>query len=94
MVSFFFAFALICFSFRVTYPLFPCFLFLDTVSPLYNDIRYNSKIRYDVNSVCTKISGSCIFSLTVPRYFLGKHMFFDICKNRLAEAILTNTQNV
>ena len=28
-----------------------------TVNPLYNDIRYNSKIRYNVNSVCTKISG-------------------------------------
>ena len=34
-----------------------------TVKPLYNDIRYNSKIRYNVNLVCTNISGSCIFSL-------------------------------
>ena len=32
------------------------------MDPLYNGIRYNSKIRYNVNSVCTKISGSCIWS--------------------------------
>ena len=37
-----------------------------TVNPLYNDIRYNSKIRYNVNSVHTKISRSCIFSLIFP----------------------------
>ena len=30
------------------------------VSPLYNDIRYNSKIRYNVDSVNSNISGSCI----------------------------------
>ena len=24
--------------------------------PLYNGIRYNSKIRYNVNPICTKIS--------------------------------------
>ena len=47
-----------------------------TVNPLYNDIRYNSKIRYNVNLVCTKISGSCTFSLTVPCYSLGKHTFW------------------
>ena len=46
-----------------------------TVNPLYNDIPYNSKIHYNVNLVCTKISGSCIFSLTVPCHSLGKHMF-------------------
>ena len=45
------------------------------VSPLYNDIRYNSKIRYNVNPICTKIRGSCIFSLTVPWYSMGKHTF-------------------
>ena len=49
---------------------------LDTVNPLYNDIRYNSKIRYKVNSVCTKISKSCIFSLIVPCYSLRKHKFW------------------
>ena len=64
------------------------------VNPLYNDIRYNSIICYNVNSVCTQISGSCIFSLIVPCYFLGKYTFFDICKDRLAEATLTKTQNV
>ena len=46
-----------------------------TVNSLYNDIRYNSKIRYNVNAVCTKINGSFIFSLTIPSYSLGKHMF-------------------
>ena len=45
-----------------------------TVNPLYNDILYNSKIRYDDNPICTKISGSCIFS--VPCYSLGKHTFW------------------
>ena len=29
---------------------------LSTVNTLYNDIRCNSKIRYNVNLVCTKIS--------------------------------------
>ena len=48
---------------------------LDTVNPLYNDIRYNSKIRYNVNLVCTKISGSCIFSLIFPCYSSGKQTF-------------------
>ena len=52
---------------------------LVTVNPLYNDIRYNSKIRYNINSVCTKISRSCIFSLAVPCYSLGKIYVLDIC---------------
>ena len=52
-----------------------CVWALNTVNPLYNDIGYNSKIRYNANLVCTKISGSCIFSFTVPCYSLGKHMF-------------------
>ena len=43
-----------------------------TVNPLYNDIRYYSKIRYNVSLVCTKISGSCIFSLLFPYYSIGK----------------------
>ena len=51
-----------------------------TVNPLYNDIRYNSKIRYDVNSVFTKISGSYIFSLTFPCYSSGKHTFCVFAK--------------
>ena len=62
-------------------------------NPLYNDIRYNSKIRYNVNLVWTKISGSCIFSLTFPCYSSEKHVLC-ICNNRLGAAILTNTQNV
>ena len=47
-----------------------------TVNLLYNDIRYNSKIRYNVNPICIKISGPCIFSLTVSCYSLGKHTFW------------------
>ena len=47
----------------------------NTVNPLYNDIRYNSKIRYNVNLVCTKISGSYIFLLMFPFYSSGKHTF-------------------
>ena len=46
-----------------------------TVNPLYNDIRYNSRIRYNVNLVCTKISGSCIVSLLFPFHSSGKHTF-------------------
>ena len=32
-----------------------------TVNPLYNDIRYNSKIRYNVNSVCIKSAERVLF---------------------------------
>ena len=46
------------------------------VNLVYNDIRYNSKTRYSVNSDCTKISGSCIFSLAFPCYSIGKHTFW------------------
>ena len=46
------------------------------MNPLYNGIRYNSKIRYNVNPSCTKNDGSCISSLTVPVYSLGKHTFW------------------
>ena len=35
-----------------------------TMNPLYNDIRYNSLFRYNVNLACTKICESCIF---IPR---------------------------
>ena len=34
---------------------------INTVHPLYNDISYNNKIGYNINLVCTKTSGSCIF---------------------------------
>ena len=33
-----------------------------TVSPLYNDIRYNGKIRYNVNLACTKSADRVFFS--------------------------------
>ena len=49
--------------------------FKTTVNPLYNDIRYNSKIRYNVNLVCTKISGSCFSSLIFPFYSTENHTF-------------------
>ena len=46
------------------------------VNPLYNDIRYNSKICYNVNLFYKKKnSGSCIFSLIFPCYPSGKHTF-------------------
>ena len=47
-----------------------------TVNPLYNNIRYNSKICYNVNLVCTKISRSCIFSFIFVFYSSGKRTFF------------------
>ena len=46
-----------------------------TVNPVYNDIRYNSKICYNVSSVCTKSADHVFFSLTVLCYSLGKHTF-------------------
>ena len=46
-----------------------------TVNPLYKDIRYNSKIRYNVNLFCTKIRGPCIFSLIFPCFLLGNMRF-------------------
>ena len=36
-------------------------LFKYTVNPLYNDIRYNSKIRYNVNLVAQKSAGRVFF---------------------------------
>ena len=66
----------------------------NTMNPLYNDIRYNSKLCYNVNLVCIKISGLCIFFIDSPMLFFKKTYFLDICKNCLDEAILTNTQNV
>ena len=64
-----------------------------TVNPLNNDIRYNSKIRCNVNSFCKKKqknSGSCIFFIESPMLFFRKTYVLDISKNRLAKAILTN----
>ena len=48
------------------------------VNPLYNNIRCNSKIRYDVYSVCSKISGSCIFFIDSPIIFFRKTYVFVI----------------
>ena len=50
-------------------------IYPNPLNPLYNDIRYNSKIRYNINLVCTKISGLHIFSLIFPCYSSGKHTF-------------------
>ena len=46
-----------------------------TMNPLCNDIRDYSKLRYNVNPICTKLRGSCISLLTVPCFSLGKHTF-------------------
>ena len=46
-----------------------------TMNLLCNDIRDNSKIRYNVNPVCTKLRGPCISLLTVPCFSLGKYTF-------------------
>ena len=50
----------------------------NTMNPRYNDIRYNSKIRYNVNLVCTKISGPCIF-INIPMFFFRKTYILCIC---------------
>ena len=73
---------------------FSMFSLKNTVNPLYNDIRYNSKICYNVNSVCTKNQRIVYYFSDSHMLFFRKTYVFDICKNRLAEAILTNTQNV
>ena len=39
----------------------PSHWLLSTVNFRNNNIRYNSKIRYSVNLVCTKVSGSFFF---------------------------------
>ena len=53
----------------------PCKYDTCTVNHLYNDIPYNSKICYNVNLICTKISRLCLFSLPVPCYSLRKYTF-------------------
>ena len=40
--------------------------------PVYNDNRYSSKNRYNINSVCTQISGLCIFFIDSPMLFFRK----------------------
>ena len=51
----------------------------NTVNPLYNDIRYNSKIRYDVNLVSTKNQWIVYFSIEIPMLFFRKTYVLCIC---------------
>ena len=44
----------------------------DTVNPIYNDIRYNSKIRYNDNLVCTKNQRIVYFFTDFPKLFFRK----------------------
>ena len=72
----------------------------NTVNPLHNGIRYNSKIRYNVNLVSTKINGSCILSLIFPCYSSGKHTF-HVClesprrgdSNKYTKRMIYNRKN-
>ena len=75
MVQMFLAFSQVILSYSYHPCLISQLLSRNTVNPLYNGIRYNSKIRNKVNSICIKISGLCTFSLTVQCYSLGKHAF-------------------
>ena len=68
--------------------------FIYTVNPLCTDICYNSKIRYNANSVYANISESCIISLIDPCCFLGKHTFWIFVRIASPRQFLTNTQNV
>ena len=64
------------------------------MNPLYNDTFYNIKIRYNINSIFTKISGFVYFFIDSSMLLFRKAYDLDSCKKRLAEAILKNTQNV
>ena len=44
-----------------------------TVNHIYNDIRYNSKIRYNVNLVC---SVDRVFFIDIPMLFFQKTYVF------------------
>ena len=48
---------------------------VNAVNPFYNNIRYNSKLCYNVNLVCTKINGSCFFFIDIPILFFRKICF-------------------
>ena len=77
-------------------------LFYITVNLLYNDIRYYRKIRYNVNSVYTKVSGSCIFNCYSHVILQENIRFLYLLEsprrgdsNKYTKrVILTNTQNV
>ena len=64
------------------------------MSPLYNDIRYNIKIRYNVHLVGTKNQRIVYFFIDIPILFFRKTYVLCICKKRLARAIPTDTQNI
>ena len=49
---------------------------LYTMSPLYSDIRYNRKNRYNVNPIGTKINGSCIFFQKQSHVILWENISF------------------
>ena len=49
-----------------------------TVNPLYKDIRYNSKIHYNVNLVCTETADRVFFFIDSPMLFFGKTYALDI----------------
>ena len=47
-----------------------------TVNPLYNDIHYNSKIRYNVNLVCTKNQRMVYFFNDIPYVIFQENIRF------------------
>ena len=59
------------------------------MDPLYNGIRYNSKIRYNVNPICKKSKERVCFHLQ-SHVILLENIRFAYFKNRLG----TNTQDV
>ena len=54
----------------------PSHWLLSTVNFRNNNIRYNSKIRYSVNLVCTKVSGSFFFFFFFLLLFFFLFFFF------------------
>ena len=51
-----------------------------TVNLLYNDIRYNSKIRYNVNLVCTKKSADrAFFFIDIPMLHVIFMKMYVLC---------------
>ena len=68
-----------------------------TISPHYNDTRYNDKIRYFTRT--ETLSQEVMYSeveIMQEHYYLilqAKYVL-DICQNRLTETILTIIQNM
>ena len=65
----------VCFLYRFRYLLG---IMLNTVNPLYNDVRYNNKTCCNVNWVCTKISRLCILIIDSLLLFFRKTYVLDI----------------